>query len=44
MSIVVQTEMQAKPEAIDELKSLLKKSMPEVRAYDGCQGVDVYSN
>jgi quinol monooxygenase YgiN len=44
MSVVVLLEIQVKPEALDEMKAFLKKNLPDTRAYDGCQGVDIYGN
>ncbi len=44
MSVIVLLEAHVKPEAIDELKSSLKALLPDTRAYDGCQGIDIYSN
>ena len=44
MSVVVLLEIQVKPEAIDEMKALLQRILPDTRAYDGCQGVDIYGN
>jgi hypothetical protein len=44
MSVVVLLEIQVKPEALDEMKAFLKKNLPDTRAYDGCQGLDVYGN
>ena len=44
MSVIVLLEAHVKPEAIDELKSSLKVLLPETRAYDGCQGIDIYGN
>ena len=39
---VVMLEMQVKPEAVAELKAGLKGMLPDTRAYDGCQGIDIY--
>jgi quinol monooxygenase YgiN len=44
MSTVVLLEIQVKPEAVDEMKALLKKILPDTRAYEGCQGLDLYGN
>ena len=44
MSVLVLLEVQVKPEAIADMKSYLAKILPETRAYDGCQGIDVYTN
>jgi quinol monooxygenase YgiN len=44
MSVVVLLEMQVKPEAVNEVKALLKQLLPDTRAYAGCQGIDIYGN
>jgi quinol monooxygenase YgiN len=44
MSAIVLLEIQVKPEAVDEMKAFLKKILPDTRAYDGCQGLDIYGN
>ena len=44
MSVTVLLEVQAKPEKLAELKSTFKKTLPDTRAYEGCQGVDVIGN
>ena len=44
MSVIVLLEMKVKPEAVDAVKARLKEALPDTRAYDGCQGVDVCDN
>lgn len=44
MSTVVLLEMQVRPEAVSEVKAMLKEILPDTRAYAGCQGIDIYSN
>jgi quinol monooxygenase YgiN len=44
MSVIVLFEVQVKPEAVNEVKATLKAILPETRAYDGCQGFDVFGN
>jgi quinol monooxygenase YgiN len=44
MSAIVLLEIQVKPEAVDEMKAFLKKILPDTRAYNGCQGLDIYGN
>ena len=44
MSTIVLLEIQVKPEAIDEMKAFLQRILPDTRAYDECQGVDIYGN
>jgi quinol monooxygenase YgiN len=41
---MVLLEIQVKPEAVNEVKALLKAALPDTRAYAGCQGIDIYSN
>ena len=41
MSVNVIFEVQAKPEKIDELKSVFEAILPDTRNYDGCIGVKV---
>ena len=41
---VVLLEIQVKPECVDEVKAFFKEVLPDTRAYEGCQGVDVYGN
>jgi len=44
MSVIVLLEAQVKPEAVDEVKATLKEILPDTRAYDGCQSIDIYGN
>ena len=44
MGVVVLVEMQAKPECVEDVKALTKDNLVATRAYEGCQGVDVYDN
>jgi len=44
MSVTVLLEMQVKPDAVGEMKSILKKMLPDTRAFDGCQSIDIYGN
>ena len=44
MSVIVLLEMQVKPDAVDEMKSSLKKMLPDSRAFDGCQSIDIDGN
>lgn len=41
MSVTVIAEFPVKEEKVEELKGLIKQVLPDTRAYDGCQGVDV---
>ncbi len=44
MSVVVLLELKVKPEAVNDVKGMLKENLPDTRGYDGCQGLDVYDN
>ncbi len=44
MSVLVLVEAPVKSEDISKMKSYLAEILPDTRAYDGCQGVDVYFN
>lgn len=41
---VVLLEIQVKPECVEEVKAYLKEALPDTRAYNGCQGIDIYGN
>jgi hypothetical protein len=43
MSVMVLVEMKVKPEAVNEVKGLLKQMLPDTRGYAGCQGIDIYT-
>ena len=42
MENLVIVSFPAKPEMLDTLKDVMKKALPETRAYDGCISVDTY--
>ena len=44
MAVLVLVEGKVKPEAMDDMMSLMKEILPDTRAYDGCQGVKVHTN
>lgn len=44
MAITVTLAFSAVPERVEEFKTLLKELLPDTRAYDGCQSVDVYQD
>ena len=44
MPTLVILEAKAKADAVEELKGLLAKLLPETRAYEGCQSVTPYLN
>jgi len=44
MSVFVIVDIQVKPENVSDVKELLAETLPDTRAHEGCQGVEVYSN
>tara|TARA_B100000809_G_scaffold252972_1_gene288358 strand:- start:660 stop:953 length:294 start_codon:yes stop_codon:yes gene_type:complete len=44
MAITVTLAFSVVPERVEEFKTLLKGLLPDTRAYDGCQSVDVYQD
>lgn len=44
MGVTVVLECQAKPGGGDELKATFKAILPDTRAYEGCQEVEVKAN
>ncbi len=44
MSVTVLLDLQAAPGSIDKLKALFVEILPDTRAYDGCEGLDVHLN
>jgi quinol monooxygenase YgiN len=44
MSVLVLVEAQVKPESIPDLKSYMAEILPDTRAYNGCQKIDLYFN
>jgi len=44
MSVTVLLELQSQSENLEELKSFFKNMLPDTRAYEGCQGVNVIGN
>tara|TARA_R110000824_G_scaffold7892_7_gene35989 strand:+ start:12487 stop:12777 length:291 start_codon:yes stop_codon:yes gene_type:complete len=44
MSILVQLEVKAKPECVEEMSSFLADIFPDTRAYDGCIDIQAYLN
>ncbi len=44
MPATVTLAFSLKPERGEEFKSLLRELLPDTRAYDGCQSVDVYQD
>jgi quinol monooxygenase YgiN len=44
MSVLVLFELQVKPDNISNMKLYMAEILPDTRAYDGCQRIDVYFN
>ena len=44
MSVMVFLEVQSSDESIEQLKATFKEILPDTRAYDGCQGVEIFDN
>ena len=44
MAITVTLAFSVIPERAEEFKSLLKEMLPDTRAYDGCESVEVYQD
>ena len=44
MSIIVIIDLPAKGDSVEELKKYLKDNLPDTRAFEGCQGVQLYSS
>ena len=44
MSVTVILAFSVQPERAEEFKLVLKELLPDTRAYDGCQSVDVYQD
>ena len=44
MGVRIIAELPVKPESVSDMKSLMKEILPDTRAFDGCNKVDVYSN
>jgi quinol monooxygenase YgiN len=44
MSVLVLLEAQVKSDDVSAMKTYLAEIFPDTRAYDGCQGIDVYFN
>jgi quinol monooxygenase YgiN len=44
MSVTILLDLKAAPGSIDALKQLFVEILPDTRAYDGCEGLDVHLN
>lgn len=44
MSVTVLLDLKAAPGSVDKLKQLFVEILPDTRAYDGCEGLDVHLN
>lgn len=44
MSVVITLEVEAKDGSINELKKMFNETLPDTRAYDGCEYVIAYTD
>ena len=44
MVVTVTLAFSIKPDRVEEFKALLKDLLPDTRAFEGCQRVDVYQD
>ena len=44
MSVTILLELHSKPENLEQLKSIFQEILPDTRAYDGCQGLELIVN
>lgn len=44
MAVTVLLELQAQPDKVDQLIETFRQILPDTRAYDGCEGVEVQQN
>ena len=44
MSVTVLLDLKAAPGSIEKMKQLFVEVLPDTRAYDGCEGLDVHLN
>ena len=44
MSITILLDLKAAPGSIDKLKDLFVEILPDTRAYEGCEGLEVHLN
>jgi quinol monooxygenase YgiN len=44
MSVTILLDLKAAPGSIDKLKQIFVEILPDTRAYDGCEGLDVHLN
>ncbi len=44
MSVLVQVEVEVKPERLEALKAMLKQGFPHTREFAGCQAITAYLN
>ncbi len=42
MSVRIIAELPVKPESVSDMKSLMKEILPDTRAFEGCNKIDVY--
>ena len=44
MSVTILLDLKAAPGSIDDLKQIFVEVLPDTRAYEGCEGLDVLLN
>ena len=44
MAVTVTLALVIKKEKLDEFKGVMKNALPDTRAFEGCQSVDIYQN
>ena len=44
MAVTVLLEVNTNPDQVEALRELFAKILPDTRAYDGCQGVNLFCN
>ena len=42
MSVTLIAVLKIKPEMVSESKSFMNEIIPDTRAFDGCQGIQIY--
>ena len=44
MAVLVLVEVNVKPESMNDMQTHFKETLPDTRAFDGCQGLALHSN
>jgi quinol monooxygenase YgiN len=42
MSVLATADLFIKPDRVDELLEILREALPDTRAYEGCEGLDLF--